>query len=108
MHLVIEALRLSFADTFKYCADPEHTDIPVQKLLSKGYAGERLQLISKERYACWNLGKWLSSVAVQSKTLYGYCYVWLNCLLKLVAINTRSLGFGDTCQQRNIYFHAIM
>ena len=49
MHIVIEALRLAFADTFKYCADLEHVDVPVEKLLSKRYSEKRGANIKKER-----------------------------------------------------------
>ena len=49
MHLVIEALRLAFADTFKYCADLEHVNVPVEKLLSKQYSEKRGANINKER-----------------------------------------------------------
>lgn len=45
LHLVIEALKLGFADTTWYCADPSKVDIPLSTLLSKEYATKRRQLI---------------------------------------------------------------
>ena len=50
LHTLIEALRLSFADTFKHCADASKVHVPIDKMLCKDYAAERRKLISKERY----------------------------------------------------------
>ncbi len=49
LHLVIEALRLAFADTRWYNADPAVVAIPVADLLSEGYAAERAKCIRFDR-----------------------------------------------------------
>ena len=49
MHLMIEALRLAFADASWYVADPKYSNIPVDELLSKEYANERRKLIDLTR-----------------------------------------------------------
>jgi gamma-glutamyltranspeptidase/glutathione hydrolase len=49
LHLQIEALRLAFADTRWYVADPQFSVVPVPELLSKEYAAERRALIDPTR-----------------------------------------------------------
>ena len=50
LHLLIEAMQLSFADTWWYCADPNKVEVPVEGLLSKDYATARRNLMSKDKY----------------------------------------------------------
>jgi len=49
MHLMIEALRLAFADASWYVADPKFSNVPIKGLLSKEYANERRKLIDPKR-----------------------------------------------------------
>ena len=45
VHLIAEAMKIAFADRFRYMADPETTNVPVEWLTSKAYAAERRALI---------------------------------------------------------------
>jgi len=49
LHLVIEALRLAFADGGWYVADPTFAKVPIDALLDKAYAKERARLIRPDR-----------------------------------------------------------
>lgn len=49
LHLVIESLRLAFADSRWYVADPKFSNVPMKELLSKEYAEERRKLIDRKR-----------------------------------------------------------
>lgn len=49
LHLLIEAMRLAFADTSWYVADPKFAKIPLDGLLSKEYAAKRLRLMHPHR-----------------------------------------------------------
>lgn len=47
-HIMTEAVKLAFADRDRWVTDPSHLDIPVNKLLSKGYAREQMKRIDMD------------------------------------------------------------
>ena len=51
LHLMIEALKLAFADGKKYIADPRMASAPICELLSDEYATKRAQRIDMQRAA---------------------------------------------------------
>ena len=53
VHVIAEAMKIAFADRFRYMADPETTDIPLGWLTSKDYAAvrrSRIDLGTAQRY----------------------------------------------------------
>jgi len=49
LHVMIEAKKLAFRDRDDYIADPDKADVPVDRLISKEYARERRNLISRNQ-----------------------------------------------------------
>jgi gamma-glutamyltranspeptidase/glutathione hydrolase len=49
IHILAEAMKLAYADRFKYIADPTHSKVPLNGLVSKEYAMERRKLIDTEK-----------------------------------------------------------
>jgi gamma-glutamyltranspeptidase / glutathione hydrolase len=52
LHKKIEAMKLAYADLYRYNADPRFAKIPVKGLLSHDYAKERSKLINQNKAAC--------------------------------------------------------
>ncbi|HEY3302483.1 MAG TPA: gamma-glutamyltransferase [Candidatus Binatia bacterium] len=49
IHLLVETKKLAFADRDRYLADPDVVYVPVEKLIGKPYAAERVKLIDPDR-----------------------------------------------------------
>ncbi len=49
VHVTAEAMKIAFADRFRYMADPLTTDIPLEWMMSDGYADERRAQIDLAR-----------------------------------------------------------
>ena len=47
-HHLIEAMRLSLADAFRYVADPRRVQVPIEQLTSKAYAEQRRGIIDRD------------------------------------------------------------
>ena len=52
MHKKMEAMKLAYADLYRYDADPRFAKVPVKGLLSPEYAKERAALIDPEKANC--------------------------------------------------------
>ncbi|MEZ5853931.1 MAG: gamma-glutamyltransferase [Hyphomicrobiaceae bacterium] len=53
IHVMAEAMKIAFADRDAATGDPAFLDVPVAKLLDKGYAAERRAAIDRERAKSW-------------------------------------------------------
>jgi gamma-glutamyltranspeptidase/glutathione hydrolase len=56
LHLIAEALKIAFADRFKYMGDPDFVDVPVAWLTDKGYAAQRRAEINPRRASSHEAG----------------------------------------------------
>ena len=54
VHLIVQAKQLAYHDRDRYLADPAFADVPVERLTSKAYAGERRKLIDPDRALAWD------------------------------------------------------
>ena len=52
LHKRIEAMKLAYADLYRYNADPRFAKVPVSGLLSKEYAAQRAARINSEKANC--------------------------------------------------------
>lgn len=97
LHLVIESLRLAFADTRFYVADPEFVAVPVEGMLSKTYADSRRTLIQPENAAINIVSRFLHYLTISNDVVdcYYHCLVEYNCL-------TAGTWFSS-----QLFFHSI-
>ncbi|HAG16534.1 MAG TPA: gamma-glutamyltransferase [Bacteroidales bacterium] len=91
MHLFIEAKKLAFEDRAKYYADPDFNDFPVEKLLSKEYAKERLKLITPRSARTYSAGE-----LEMGNTIYMTVADKDGNMVSLIQSNYRGMGSGMT------------
>jgi len=92
IHTFVETKKLAFEDRAKYYADPDFNKIPIQKLISKDYAKERLKLFDEARsaksYPAGNLE--------QGNTIYMTTADKDGNMVSLIQSNYRGMGSGMT------------
>src|SRR5258708_34145529 len=54
VHLVVQAKQIAYHDRDRWLADPRFAEVPIEWLISKGYAGERRALIDPARALSWD------------------------------------------------------
>jgi gamma-glutamyltranspeptidase / glutathione hydrolase len=108
IHLMVEAKKLAFADRERYLADPDWTQIPLQRLLSREYAAERARLIDPRRAA-----EHVPAGEVREEDTTSFCVAdrWGNAVVQLQSL--QSLfgsglvveGTGILLNNRMTYWH---
>jgi len=92
MHLFTEAKKLAYEDRAKFYADMDFNEVPVDYLISKGYAAERAKLINKDRAArSYPAGK-----LKDGDTIYLTVADEDGNMVSLIQSNFRGMGSGMT------------
>ena len=92
MHLFTEAKKLAYEDRAKFYADMDFNEVPVDYLISKGYAAERGKLINKDRAArSYPAGK-----LKDGDTIYLTVADEEGNMISLIQSNFRGMGSGMT------------
>jgi len=92
IHLFVEAKKLAFEDRARYYADPAFSKIPVDKLVSKSYAAERLKLFNKEKAA----KSYPAGILETDNTIYLTVADAAGNMVSLIQSNYRGMGSGMT------------
>jgi gamma-glutamyltranspeptidase/glutathione hydrolase len=59
VHTQIEAMKLAFADRYRYIGDPDRVEMPIEDLLSEEYAAAQRQRIDVETVQSWPISSGL-------------------------------------------------
>ena len=89
IHVFTEAKKLAFEDRAQYYADPNFSKIPTQKLISKDYARERLELIDLNA-----AGKSYDAGLEHGDTIYLTVADKDGNMVSLIQSNYRGMGSG--------------
>ncbi|PKP29568.1 MAG: gamma-glutamyltransferase, partial [Bacteroidetes bacterium HGW-Bacteroidetes-17] len=90
IHLFTEIKKLAFEDRAKYYADPDFKNIPIEKLLTKKYAKERLQLFNTNIAAkAYDAGE-----LEMGNTIYMTVADEFGNMVSLIQSNYRGMGSG--------------
>ncbi|WJG09981.1 gamma-glutamyltransferase [Aliiglaciecola sp. LCG003] len=91
IHTFVEAKKLAFEDRAKYYADPEFNQIPVDWLISKEYAQQRVKLMDEN-----NAAKRIDAGINQGDTIYLTTADKDGNMVSLIQSNYRGMGSGMT------------
>lgn len=91
VHTWSEAMKIAFADRFKYVADPASTEVPIDWLTSDSYAAERRAEIDRSTAKQYSAGSRRASM-VESTTTCCAIDRWGNIV---ATTNTLHMGFGS-------------
>src|SRR5205085_10999427 len=92
LHKKIEAMKLAYADLYRYNADPRFAKVPVKGLLSKEYAKERAKLIDPAKANC----EAMAGAPPMSDTTYLTAVDRDGNIVSLIQSNYASFGSGIT------------
>src|SRR6056297_2249636 len=92
VHTFVEAKKLAFEDRAKFYADPDFADIPIDQLISKGYAKKRAERINPDKAGrSYPAGK-----IEKGNTIYLTVADDEGNMVSLIQSNYRGMGSGMT------------
>jgi len=89
-HLQIEAMKLAFADVYRYVSDPRTMEVTPEQLLDDGYLAGRAKLIDMKRAQDWQAGN-----PVRGGTIYLTAADENGMMVSFIQSNY--MGFGSGC-----------
>lgn len=89
-HLLIEAMKLAFADTYRFVADPRSMDITAAQMLDDSYLAERAKLIDPDKAQDFGAGN-----PVRGGTIYLTAADERGMMVSFIQSNFQ--GFGSGC-----------
>jgi gamma-glutamyltranspeptidase/glutathione hydrolase len=89
-HLQIEAMKLAFADTYKYVGEPASMDVTAAQMLDDGYLAERAKLIDMRKAQDFGAGN-----PVKGGTIYLTAADENGMMVSFIQSNY--MGFGSGC-----------
>ena len=89
-HLQIEAMKLAFADTYKYVSDAETMNVTVEQMLDDSYLATRAKLIDRNKAQDFKAGN-----PVQGGTIYLTAADESGMMVSMIQSNY--MGFGSGC-----------
>jgi gamma-glutamyltranspeptidase/glutathione hydrolase len=89
-HLQIEAMKLAFADVYKYCAELKHMEITPEQMLDDAYLASRAKLIDMKRAQDFQAGN-----PVKGGTIYLTAADEDGMMISFIQSNY--MGFGSGC-----------
>jgi gamma-glutamyltranspeptidase/glutathione hydrolase len=92
IHTFLETKKLAFEDRAKYYADPDFNKVPIQKLISKEYANERMKLFNPARAAT----SYPAGNLETGNTIYMTTADKDGNMVSLIQSNYRGMGSGMT------------
>lgn len=99
-HLVIEAIKLGFADARAYVADPAALKFPVEELLAPAYLDERARLVRRDRSSAPVPGK-----PGEQSTVYLAAADASGMMISYIQSNFRGFGSGIVVPGTGIALH---
>jgi gamma-glutamyltranspeptidase len=109
VHLLVQAKQIAYHDRDRWLADPRFAKVPIERLISKGYADEKRNVIDRERALPWD--KVPSYGSLTGDTVYvaavdgeGNAASLIFSLYGIFGACVTSAETGVTLQNRGAYF----